>query len=155
MNEKYNQEVFKFFTEDKNRFLMMGKIAQHESKVKKELIKSFWVELKDQLHKIFNEKNEDWIVEFSEDFTVSHNKIIIYRKKWLPTDDQFPIISTAFEQLASGQQPFIGVIVNINNKSYNVEGIKQHIRNSAKFENLRINTKNKWWPIMRDTALVW
>jgi len=30
MNKKYTDEVFKFFTEDEERFLMMGKIAQHE-----------------------------------------------------------------------------------------------------------------------------
>ncbi len=153
MNKKYTDEVFKFFTEDEERFLMMGKIAQHEPNVKRELIQGFWEELKVILKTEFEGKNEDWEVKFSDDFSIFYNKILLCRKEWPRDHNEYPLVSIAIESLFWGNQPFIGVLVIYTNDSYETEGIKELIRRAEQFSDLGIEKKNKWYPVMRDTSL--
>jgi len=151
MNEKYTKEVFNFFTENQERFITMGKIAQHEPNVRKELIEGFWKKLKARLKKKFEKEN--WSVKFSDDFTVSHNKIMIYREEWPRHYEAFPLITVAFEHLLWRLQPFIGILVFYDNKEYDIEGIKNLMRSSKEFSDLGIDKKGKWYPIRRDTSL--
>jgi hypothetical protein len=151
MNEKYNKEVFQFFTEDEDRFLMMGKIAEHESKVKKELIKSFWKTLEKRLKKQFEAKEGDWVVRTSDNWEFQFNKIVIYRKSWCFNGHGFPLVCVAFESLHENNDPFLGILNRrkFYNEIFDVDLINQKI---GKTESLTIfgqDNINTSWAVRR------
>lgn len=156
MNEKYNEAVFQFFTEDEDRFLMMGKIAQHEPKVRKELVESFWTKLQQELAKKFSEE-AGWVVRFSNDWNMPSNKLMIYKKSWDFYADEFPLISFSFQHLFFGEQPIMGVFVNrerYTKEGYNITKIMERIRSKKeKLAELGINKEADWFATMQNTLL--
>lgn len=150
MNKKYNKAVFEFFTADEDRFLMMGKIAQHEPKVKKELIQDFWEKLKQKLEKHFKTKSEDWVVRFSDDWNTWNNKIVIYKKDWCFNNHKFPLVCLAFESLYENNHPFLGILNRrkFYDKKFNIDEIIELLRATPTIEALGVvNKKNRSWAI--------
>lgn len=150
MNEKYNKEVFEFFTADEDRFLMMGKIAQHEPKVKQELIRGFWEQLKVKLEEHFKAKGEDWVVFLSDDWKAWNTKIVICKKSWYFENHDFPLISVALESLYENNHPFLGILNRrkFYDKKFNIDKIIAEMRATPTIKTLGVaNKKNLSWAI--------
>lgn len=151
MNETYNKEVFEFFTEDKDRFLMMGKIIEHQSIVKTELILAFWESLKEKLEAYFSAKNEDWIVRFSDNWNCPINKIAIYKKSWCFNKHDFPLVCVAFESLYENNHPFLGILVDRigygDTGYFKVDKINSALRETSAIMQLGQDDKNTFWPV--------
>ncbi|MFK7948065.1 MAG: hypothetical protein AB8G11_10760 [Saprospiraceae bacterium] len=151
MNKKYNKAVFEFFTEDEDRFLMMGKIVEHQSRVKTELIKFFWEKLQQKLEEKFSDKEGDWIVRFSDDWDFPNNKIVIYKKSWCFYKHNFPLVCVAFESLYQNNHPFLGILsdrIGYGNTSYyDIDKINIKLRATPAINLLGIDDDDFHWSV--------
>ena len=156
MKEKYDEAVFDFFTSDEDRFLMMRKIAQHEPKVRETLVHSFWKKLEQELRKRYYAKNEDWIVRFSDKWSVGDNKLMVYREEWDYFKDSLPLVAVAFEWLYLGRYPFLGIITDREKhmeEGFDIGKIHEDLKTSIKNNPAVVGEKNPWWPISRHTSV--
>jgi len=137
----YADEEFKFFTEREN-FATMAKVANKAEKISKLLIEAFWLKLKEAIQKELS-STEDWIVEYALNFNERYCKLQIYKKSWKAGSEN-RLVAVSFENLHFGERPFIGVMIDRNNKQYDLEKVKGVI---MEIDVLRIDRleNNSWW----------
>lgn len=142
-----HEEEYDFFIKT-NNFQTMGVVAKKADLVAKRLIKEFWNSLKIALsNKLKEELGSGWIVDYSNKFDDRYCKLQAYHESWMENAKD-RVVAVAFENLHSGQHPFIGILVNKNSTNYNHSDIRAELHSTGELNSNRTD-KNDWWFTMR------
>jgi|GEM_PF-3135745 len=137
--DKYEQEVFNFLTQRDN-FESMIKVVNHYSRIRKQVLESFWNQVADNLLSRVKEINDYWEIINPPNKDDKNAKLIIYKKLW-KNNEQYPFVGVAWERLSA--HSYYGVWSDIKSSLINSPKLKQALdswRNEINFE-----TDNSWW----------
>ncbi len=142
MKNRYEEEIFQFFTQPEN-FETMLKVADQAETVCKRLIQQFWAEVEAGLKEALSNAGNDWRVCFSDNWEYRWNKLWVYRQEWCQVEN-YPVISVAFEDIQPRRQPYLGVHIGFDNKAFDGVNIKKDIVNLRALKEYKTDSNNYW-----------
>ena len=108
MTNRYEDEMFQFFTGTEETFTSFCNVQKHYVPVKERLLEGFWQAVKEELHSRI--AGSDWMVKLIAPVRNDKNKLMFYKTKWGMTSDGCPALGVAIEHLWTA--PFYGPFVH-------------------------------------------